>query len=161
MRTRTILAATAALALTAGAAQAQEAMSTAGATGVAPSEIDLAAAEPAPAMNDAAPPPETLSTAEQIKRWLAESPAATTPDEVFGDGVRLPRDRQIHGEVGVAVGTGGYRSGYITSVMPLGENGTLALTFGQEKNGYRQYWGGGRPPYGQFPYDYGYTGFPY
>lgn len=151
MRTRSILAASAALALAAGVAQAQEAMSTAGATGVAPSEIDLAAAEPA-APAATAPPAETLDTAEQIKRWLAESPAATTPDEGFGEGVRLPRERKIHGEVGVAVGTGGYRSGYITSVMPLGENGTLALTFGQEKNGYRQYWGG-RPPYGQFPYD--------
>ena len=47
MRTRTVLAAWAALVLTAGAAEAQEAMSTAGATGVAPSEINLAAAEPA------------------------------------------------------------------------------------------------------------------
>lgn len=158
MRTRTILAASAALALTAGLAQAQEAMSTAGATGVAPSEIDLAAAEPA-APTRAAPKAEVLDTAEQIKRWLAESPAATTPEAAYGEGVRLPRDRQIHGEVGVAVGTGGYRSGYITSVMPLGETGTLALTIGQEKNGYRHYWNGGGSPYGAF--DYGYTGFPY
>lgn len=160
MRTRSILAATAALALTTGVAQAQEAMSTAGATGVAPSEIDLAAAEPAaPAVT--ARQPETLDTAEQIKRWLAESPAATTtPEEALSDGVRLPRERKIHGEVGVAVGTGGYRSGYITSVMPLGDNGTFALTIGQEKNGYRQYWGGGRPPFGG-PYDYGYPGLPY
>ncbi|MGH6999482.1 MAG: hypothetical protein ACREEO_14910 [Phenylobacterium sp.] len=153
MRTRTLLAACAALALTAGVAQAQEAMSTAGATGIAPSEINLAAAEPAaPAV--AAPPAETLDTAEQIKRWLAESPAAATPEEAYGERVRLPRDRQIHGEVGVAVGTGGYRSGYITSVMPIGETGTLALTIGQEKNGYRSYWGGGRP-YGAFDYGYG------
>lgn len=160
MRTRSILAAAAVLALTTGAAHAQEAMSTAGATGVAPSEIDLAAAEPAPVATRAAPPAETLDTAQQIERWLAESPAATTtPEEALGDGVRLPRERRIHGEVGVAVGTGGYRSGYITSVMPLGENGTLALTFGQEKNGYRQYWGGGRPPFGG-PYEYGYPGYP-
>jgi len=153
MRTRSILAAAAVLALTTGAAHAQEAMSTAGATGVAPSEINLAAAEPAAPVT-AAPKAEVLDTAEQIKRWLAESPAATTPEEAYGEGVRLPRDRQIHGEVGVAVGTGGYRSGYITSVMPLGETGTLALTIGQEKNGYRQYWGGGRP-YGAFDYGYG------
>ncbi|WP_312166010.1 hypothetical protein [Phenylobacterium sp.] len=153
MRTRSILAVTAALALSAGAVQAQEAMSTAGATGLAPSEIDIAAAEPVAA---AAPPAEQLDTAQQIQRWLAESPAAAS-EEAFAEGVRLPRDRQIHGEVGIAVGTGGYRSGYITSVMPLGENGTLALTLGQEKNGYRQYWGG-RSPYGQFPYD---PAFPY
>ena len=153
MRTRTLLTACAALALIAGVAQAQEAMSTAGATGIAPSEINLAAAEPAaPAVS--APPAETLDTAEQIKRWLADSPAAATPEEAYGEGVRLPRDRQIHGEVGVAVGTGGYRSGYITSVMPIGETGTLALTIGQEKNGYRPYWGAGRP-YGAFDYGYG------
>ncbi|MBP6876406.1 MAG: hypothetical protein KBC34_00155 [Phenylobacterium sp.] len=153
MRTRTLLTACAALALTAGVAQAQEAMSTAGATGIAPSEINLAAAEPAaPAV--AAPPAETLDTAEQIKRWLADSPAAATPEEAYGEGVRLPRDRQIHGEVGVAVGTGGYRSGYITSVMPIGETGTLSLTIGQEKNGYRSFWGAGRP-YGAFDYGYG------
>lgn len=152
MRTRTLLAASAALAFAAGVAQAQEAMSTAGATGIAPSEINLAAAEPAaPAVT--APPAETLDTAEQIKRWLADSPAAG-PEEAYGDGVRLGRDRQIHGEVGVAVGTGGYRSGYITSVMPIGETGTLALTFGQEKNGYRSYWDAGRP-YGAFDYGYG------
>ena len=150
MRTRTVLAAWAALVLTAGTAEAQEAMSTAGATGIAPSEINLAAAEPA---TPAAPPAETLDTAEQIKRWLADSPAAGR-EETYGEGVRLPRDRQIHGEVGVAVGTGGYRSGYITSVMPIGETGTLALTIGQEKNGYRPYWGAGRP-YGAFDYGYG------
>ncbi len=71
MRTRTILAASAALVLTASVAQAQEAMSTAGATGVAPSEISLAAAEPA-APAAAAPKTETLDTAEQIRRWLAD-----------------------------------------------------------------------------------------
>lgn len=152
MRTRTLLTACAALALIAGVAQAQEAMSTAGATGIAPSEINLAAAEPAAAAVTA-PPAETLDTAEQIKRWLADSPAAG-PEETYGEGVRLPRDRQIHGEVGVAVGTGGYRSGYINSVMPIGETGTLALTIGQEKNGYRPYWGAGRP-YGAFDYGYG------
>ena len=101
-----------------------------------------------------APPAETLDTAEQIKRWLADSPAAG-PEETYGEGVRLPRDRQIHGEVGVAVGTGGYRSGYITSVMPIGETGTLALTIGQEKNGVWRYWNRAGRPYGAFDYGYG------
>ena len=153
MRTRTVLAAWAALVLTAGTAEAQEAMSTAGATGVAPSEINLAAAEPATSAT-IAPKAEALDTAEQIRRWLADSPAAAT-EEAYGEGVRLPRDRQIHGEVGVAVGTGGYRSGYITSVMPIGETGTLALTIGQEKNGVRHYWNGAGRPYGAFDYGYG------
>ena len=38
--------------------------------------------------------------------------------------------------------------------MPIGETGTLALTIGQEKNGYRPCWGAGWP-YGAFDYGYG------
>ena len=138
-----------ALTMAAGGAQAQEVMATAGATGAPIS--DAIATEPAPAPPAAAAPLE--DTAAQIQRWLADSPS--NPDDRDGQLLDLRReDRQMHGEVGVAVGTGGYRSGYITSVMPIGETGTLALTIGQEKNGYRPYWGAGRP-YGAFDYGYG------
>ncbi len=103
---------TAALAL-AGGAQAEEAISTAGAAGA---------------------PPAATDTAGQIDDWIASSPAAREEGEgVLADG---PRERKIHGEVGMAIGTGGYRSAYITSVMPIGETGTLALSLGQTKNGY-------------------------
>lgn len=119
----------AALAL-AGSAQAEEAISTAGAAG--------------------APPPAT-DTARQIEDWIASSPAAREgEDGVLADLVG-PRDRKIHGEVGVAIGTGGYRSAYITSVMPIGETGTLALSVGQSKNGYGYGYGHG--------YGYGYDRF--
>lgn len=122
---------TAALAL-ASAAHAQEAMSTAGASGSPPND----------------------ETARQIERWLAESPAARQEDEGVLTGLLGEEpDRKIHGEVGVAIGTGGYRSGYIHSVMPLGETGTLALTLSQEKNGFRPY---GYGPYGYGPYGAGY-----
>ena len=138
-----------ALTMAAGGAQAQEVMATAGATGAPIS--DAIATEPAPAPPAAAAPLE--DTAAQIQRWLADSPS--NPDDRDGQLLDLRReDRQMHGEVGVAVGTGGYRSGYITSVMPIGESGTLALTIGQEKNGYLPYWGAGRP-YGAFDYGYG------
>lgn len=108
------------------AAHAQEAMSTAGASGSPPTE----------------------ETARQIERWLSDSPAAREQhDDVLAGLVGEP-ERKIHGEVGVAVGTGGYRSGYISTVMPIGETGTLALMLGQEKNGFR---GLGYGPYGAGP----------
>ena len=52
------------------------------------------------------------------------------------DGIPLlggaPRDRQIHGEVGVSVGTDGYSAFYGAAIVPLGESGTLALALAQE-----------------------------
>ena len=113
MRSAAILATT--LLLSAGAAQAQEVMGTAGASGSPPAN----------------------ETARQISDWFASSPAAN-PAPLQGLGGGAP-DRQIHGEVGVAIGTNGYRSGYITSVMPLGDTGSLMLSLGQEKNGYYRY----------------------
>jgi hypothetical protein len=38
-------------------------------------------------------------------------------------------DRRVHGEVGVAIGTGGYRSIYGTAVAPLGNDGVFAFSF--------------------------------
>lgn len=38
-------------------------------------------------------------------------------------------DRRVHGEAGFAIGTGGYRSVFGTAVMPLGQDGALALSF--------------------------------
>ena len=54
-------------------------------------------------------------------------------------------DRSPHGEVGIAVGTGGYRSIYGSTVMPLGKDGVLALSFENTQN----------DPY-RYGYDYGY-----
>lgn len=142
----TMAAGIVALAMAAGGAQAQEVMTTAGATGAPITEA--AAAEPAPA---AAAAPAAVApledTAGQIQRWLADSP--TNGDDRDGQLLDLRRDdRQMHGEVGVAVGTGGYRSAYITSIMPLGDKGTLALSFSQDKNARGYYRGAYGYPYG-------------
>jgi len=46
----------------------------------------------------------------------------------------LPQlDRGVHGEVGVAVGTGGYRSVYGVVGVPLGDTGGLTLGYGEER----------------------------
>lgn len=130
------------LAMAASGAQAQEVMSTAGATGAPIS--DAVATEPAATPPVVAPLEDTSA---QIQRWLAESP--TNPDDRDGRLLDLRReDRQMHGEVGVAIGTGGYRSAYITSVMPLGDKGTLALSFSQDKNARGYYRGAYGYPYG-------------
>lgn len=135
---RRVAALTVAVLALASAAHAQEAISTAGASGT----------------------PPTDETALQIERWLADSPAAREQEEGVLAGLVGQPDRKIHGEVGMAIGTGGYRSAYISSVMPLGDNGTLALSIGQEKNAFRPYgYGFYGPGYGRgpapSPFDYG------
>jgi hypothetical protein len=55
----------------------------------------------------------------------------------------LPQpDRAIHGEVGVAIGTGGYRSIYGVVGVPLGDSGEMVLAYNQER-GRGYYYGPG------------------
>lgn len=43
--------------------------------------------------------------------------------------------RTIHGGGGVSIGTGGYRSGYVYTLIPVGEDGTLGLAYSQTDYG--------------------------
>ena len=47
------------------------------------------------------------------------------------------RDRRVHGEVGVAVGTGGYRAIYGTAGYPIGDTGYVAVSLADQQGGYR------------------------
>lgn len=40
-----------------------------------------------------------------------------------------PEPRRIEGELGVAIGTGGYREAFGTAVVPLGQDGTAIISF--------------------------------
>ncbi len=40
-----------------------------------------------------------------------------------------PEARRIEGEIGVAIGTGGYREAFGTAVVPLGQDGTAIVSF--------------------------------
>lgn len=101
----------------------------------------------APAL--AAEPPEAPmatagagpSVAEQIDAYLRSSPVleVEAADSVEGAVMRDP-DRRPHGEVGVAIGTGGYRSVYARTEMPVGENAQVSLAFQNTRNG--RYYGG-------------------
>ena len=46
-------------------------------------------------------------------------------------------DRKIHGEVGVEVGTGGYRAAYGTAVVPVGDTGMAAISVETDRGNYR------------------------
>jgi hypothetical protein len=128
--------ASAALVLTlcgAGLAHAQAPVSTAGAA--------------------AAPPAAALDTATQIEDFIRTAPAPVL-DDGKPNGVTTSEEepRKMHGEVGVAVGSGGYRSGYAISVMPVGKTGTLSLAVSETRSGKN----GG--VYGGPGYGYGYGG---
>ncbi|MBX3482838.1 hypothetical protein [Phenylobacterium sp.] len=71
--------------------------------------------------------------ADQIAEYLRTSPAARIDDDGV-QGVTPRDDRQVHGEVAVGIGTGGYRSLYMRSDMPIGESGRLSIAFSDTKN---------------------------
>ncbi len=50
-------------------------------------------------------------------------------------GIEPIRERAIHGEVGITVGTGGYSAIYGTAVAPLGGSGFVAITLADERGG--------------------------
>jgi hypothetical protein len=80
-----------------------------------------------------------LSEAEKEK--ILEAAAASgrqqpmhLADEVNGAGDPA---RQVHGEVGFEVGTGGYRSAYGTAVVPLDGDGVAIISLGSTDFGSR------------------------
>ena len=77
----------------------------------------LAADPPRPAIADA----HRLSPAD-VQKILD---AAAARRETVGD----PEPRRIEGEMGVAIGTGGYREAFGTAVVPLGKDGTAIISF--------------------------------
>jgi hypothetical protein len=65
-------------------------------------------------------------TPEQREAAL-EAGAARAATELSGGA----GDRRVHGEMGVEVGTGGARAIYGTAVVPIGQNGVAAFSYGQ------------------------------
>lgn len=115
------------------------------------------AAEPDAPVATAQPGAPPVSTAEQIDAFIKSSPArdARRADDAAVDGVIAGEDRKPHGEIGVGVGTGGYRSVYGRTEIPVGKNGRVSLAFEDTRNGYgygRGWYGG---PYGAGPLGFG------
>lgn len=106
-----------------------------------------------------------ITTEQQVAAWLAAQPVepldggpngyAMRP-ELDVNGYPLDKDgkRQVHGEMGVSVGTGGYRSGYVSSLIPIGERSTLGVAVSKTDFGKH----GGGYGYGGYGGGYGYDG---
>ena len=92
---------------------------------------------PAMAQTAAEAPLAANSTAAldaQIASYLDASPDAgpvKTAPALRGSDAPPPPDRAVHGEVGVGIGTGGYREFHAAMVAPLGSTGTVAIAIGQ------------------------------
>jgi hypothetical protein len=87
------------------------------------------------------------SVGDQIDQYLKTSPALTIPkDSALGV---TPGDepRKVHGVASVAIGTGGYRSGYVRSDFPVGKTGTLSIAV-EETRANGRYGGPGYGGYG-------------
>ena len=80
---------------------------------------------PASAFADTSAPiaSERRLTPEQVEAVLAEAAAKRKmmDQQQAADGLAVPA--RVHGEVGFAIGTGGYREMYGTAIYPLGDNG--------------------------------------
>lgn len=102
----------------------------------------------------------SLANTQPIKRLDPNDTSYAEP--LTADARSNPR--QIHGQVSVSVGTGGYRSAYVSSVIPVGENGLLGIAVGQTDYGNNRVYGYGYDGYGYDPYgydDYAYGGYGY
>ena len=84
-----------------------------------------------------AAPVQVRLTPAQIEAAMAAGETRNLAAEALALGGE-PRDRQLHGEFGAGIGTGGYKSVYGTVVAPLGESGTAAFSFAQTDYGRRR-----------------------
>lgn len=64
--------------------------------------------------------------------------------------VETDNGRSIHGSMGASIGTGGYRSAYMTALIPVGEDGTLGVAVSQTDPGNNAVYGYGRGGYGRW-----------
>jgi hypothetical protein len=109
--------------------------------------LDGAESPVAPAVGGAAQStgPHGLNTDQQIAQWL--SARASEPAN-FGEAPVWRDDREMHGEVSVSVGTGGYRDYAAAVSLPIGEGGRLDISVSQSKNDpYRYGYGAGYDPW--------------
>lgn len=88
---------------------------------------------PAPSVTK--PPVAPMTTSEQIDAYLRAAPTTPWQDAEALDRQEGRPARQTHGQVGVAVGTGGYRSAYVQSNIPVGRDGNLSIFVQQTQGG--------------------------
>ena len=73
------------------------------------------------------PPSPPITDAHRLSE--AEVAAILDQAEARRQAISAPLPRQIEGEIGVGIGTGGYREAFGTAVIPLGQSGTAIISF--------------------------------
>ena len=101
---------------------------------LAPSPAAAQAAPAAPASG-----PERRLSPQPIEAVLAEAAKKREASERQELPVGQAEPRQIHGEVGVSIGTGGHRGAFGTAVYPVGDDGAAAISFDFLDRGRRRY----------------------
>jgi hypothetical protein len=71
-----------------------------------------------------------MTTDQKIANILAPARAEDAADKAGEIG-----PRQIHGSASVSVGSDGYRAATVSTVIPIGETGTLGIAYGQSQGG--------------------------
>ena len=103
---------------------------------------------PATPAASAAPTPTgtPMTTDEQVKAWVNDAPKLDHSGDASanGDGSANANTsntdaaaalRQIHGSAGVSVGSNGYSSEYVSTLIPIGKDGTLGVAVSQSDYG--------------------------
>lgn len=106
-----------------------------GGAGFAQAQTSDGAIATAPSGGDAPISASQAATNKQIDDFLNRA----DPEPVM----IVPEKRAIHGEVGAAIGTGGYRSAYAVTVIPVGQTGELGIAYGESRFSGRKGRGGG------------------
>lgn len=102
--------------------------------------------------------PHNLTTDQQIDRWLESRDPEARPYANATAERDTRVDRRMHTEFTAGIGTGGYRDYGMAVTLPIGENGTLGLSYRQVENGYGiggygyPYRGLGAGGFGRSPY---------
>lgn len=95
-------------------------------------------AKPAASSSD-----ERRLSAEQVEAILADASAkreaATPPVLEEFDGADAQAISPVQGQVGFAIGTGGYREAYGTAIYPLGNDGFAAISLDFIDGGHRRF----------------------
>jgi len=122
----------AAAALCAAPAMAQAPTPTSAPPASAPSPAPTGTDAPAPpAQGVVSQPTAAVRGDDDVDQAIADftrAPAGDAANAAPDDG-----PRQIHGEVGAAIGSRGYRSGYAEAEIPIGSDSTLGVAVGESQ----------------------------
>lgn len=94
----------------------------------------------APALAEQPAAGEHRLSQEQVDQVLADAAKKREAAEAQAEAEAKKRGLPIHGEVGFAIGTGGYRSAYGTAIVDLPDGGVAQFSMGTGRDRYRD-WG--------------------